>query len=109
MNKIKCAYSQCQNESTEEHTGRHKRYCSDKCKQAAYRDRKGSSPKKRKEKFTITTSSLERIIIEVWAGGDGVGAAALMDLGWRLAMPLDMQYIEKQVERTQQTKQMPVF
>ena len=110
MQKIKCAYSQCQNESTEEHTGRHKRYCCDACKQAAYRDRKGSSPRKRREKFMLTTSGLERIIIETWTNGDGVGAAALMELGIRLVMPLDMQYIENQVDKKQQQMlQMPRF
>lgn len=101
MKKIKCSNPQCRNETTEEHTGRHKRYCSDACKQAAYRDRKGASPRKRKEKFTLTTSGLERIIIETWAGGDGQGAAALMELGFRLAMPLNMLYIESQVEKKQ--------
>lgn len=101
MYKIKCANPQCRNETTEEHTGRHKRYCSDACKQAAYRDRKGASHRKRKEKFTLYTSTLERLIIETWAGGDGQGAAALMELGFKLAMPLNMLHIESQVEKLQ--------
>lgn len=110
MQKIKCAYSQCQNESIEEHTGRHKRYCCDACKQAAYRDRKGGSPRRRREKFTISVSTLENVIIETWATGDGQGAAALIELGIRLIMPLDMQRIEREVEKRQKKQTaMPVF
>lgn len=101
MNKIKCSNPKCQNIALDEHTGRHKRYCSDACKQAAYRDRKGASPRKRREKFTLYTSTLERLIIETWAGGDGQGAAALMELGFKLAMPLNMLHIESQVEKLQ--------
>lgn len=101
MQEIKCSRPGCTNTALDENTGRHKKYCSDACKQAAYRDRHGSSPRQRREKFTITTSSLERIIIEFWAAGDGRGASALMELGFRLLMPLDMLYIESQVEKRQ--------
>lgn len=101
MQKVKCANPKCQNIALDEHTGRHKRYCSDACKQAAYRDRKGASPRKRREKFTLYTSTLERLIIETWANGDGQGAAALMELGFKLCMPLDMLRIESQVEKAQ--------
>jgi hypothetical protein len=101
MKQIKCANPKCQNTALDEGTGRHKKYCSDKCKQAAYRDRKGASPRKRREKFTLYTSTLERLIIDTWAGGDGQGAAALMELGFKLCMPLDMLRIESQVEKAQ--------
>ena len=110
MQQIKCSRPGCHNTALDDSTGRHKRYCSDKCKQAAYRDRNGASPRSRKEKFTITTSGLERIIIETWAAGDGQGAAALIDLGIRLLMPLNMLYIESQVEKRQaQAPALPRF
>ena len=96
MKKIKCSNPQCRNETTEEHTGRHKRYCSDKCKQAAYRDRKGASPRKRKEVNTVYTSTLEKMIIEFWSSGDGAGANALMELAIRIGAPINMLYIESQ-------------
>ena len=101
MNKIKCANPQCRNETTEEHTGRHKRYCSDACRQAAYRDRKGASPRKRKEVNTIYTSTLESFIIDTWASGDGQGAAAVMELAFKVGAPINMLYIESQVEKRQ--------
>jgi len=101
MNKIKCANPNCQGETTEEHTGRHKRYCSDACKQAAYRDRKGASPRKRKEVNTVYTSTLEKMIIEFWSSGDGAGANALMELAIRICAPINMLYIESQVEKNQ--------
>ena len=55
MGKV-CDY--CGHTITQSGSGRERKYCSDKCKQAAYRERSGGEPK-RKILNTVRTDTLE--------------------------------------------------
>lgn len=88
----------CANALGERGTRRQRRFCSDKCKQMAYRRRHSERTPRRRGRVVIDLATLENYIITSWANGDGPGAAALMAFAEHIHAKLDTLAIEKRVD-----------